>query len=343
VAPQFVDLTADKDALSAMLRRLNMIERDEVPSVSPLTGGVSSNIVRVDTKLGSFCLKQALPMLKVEKEWLAPVERVFVEIAWLRTAAAIAPRNIPRIIAVDNGTGSFLMEFLPPDGYTSWKASLLAGEVKPGIGAQLGFVLNLIHSRTAGNPEVIAEFDNPFNHENFMAIRLDSYLLETGRQYPDRVEFFSALVASLNTNKRALVHGDISPKNILIGPDGPVILDAECACYGDPAFDVAFLLNHLLLKSAYRPEKSAAYSSEFAGFKSAYFTDISWEPAAELEKRVATLLPALLLARVDGKSPVEYLSEPQRDRVRTLALRLLDEENEALNQLQSAWYSEINK
>jgi hypothetical protein len=174
VAPQFVDLTADKDALSAMLRRLNMIERDEVPSVSPLTGGVSSNIVRVDTKLGSFCLKQALPMLKVEKEWLAPVERVFVEIAWLRTAAAIAPRNIPRIIAVDNGTGSFLMEFLPPDQYTSWKASLLAGEVKPGIGAQLGFVLNLIHSRTAGNPEVIAEFDNPFNHENFMAIRLDS-------------------------------------------------------------------------------------------------------------------------------------------------------------------------
>jgi len=185
MAPQFVDLTADKGALCDMLRQLHMIECDESPTVSPLTGGVSSNIVRVDTRRGSFCLKQALPMLKVEKEWLAPVERVFVEIAWLQTAAAIAPGNIPRIIAVDKGTGSFLMEFLPPDQYTSWKASLLVGEVEPGIGAQLGSVLNLIHSRTAGNPEAIAEFDRPFNHENFMAIRLDSYLLETGRQHPD--------------------------------------------------------------------------------------------------------------------------------------------------------------
>ena len=62
-----------------------------------------------------------------------------------------------------------------------------------------------------------------------------------------------ALVATTQANKRALVHGDVSPKNILGGPAGPVFLDAECAWWGDPAFDLAFCLNHLLLKCLWTP------------------------------------------------------------------------------------------
>ena len=326
-----------------MLERLRMIGAGEVPEVHRLTGGVSSNIVRIDIGKRSFCLKQALPTLKVAKLWNAPVERVFEEIAWLRTAALIAPRNIPVVLGVDAETGSFLMEYLPEDSYAGWKGALLRGEVAGGIAGQLGTILNRIHNATAGDPKIVEAFDKPFNDQNIMAIRLDPYLRETGRQHPDRAPFFEALVQSFIANKRCLVHGDVSPKNILIGPNGPVILDAECACYGDPSFDVAFLLNHLLLKAAYRPASALAYADEFKGFTDAYFADIKWEPKEALEIRVARLLPALLLARVDGKSPVEYLDEAQRAKVRQLAIRLLDLQAASLFEIQAMWYANIIK
>lgn len=248
-----------------------------------------------------------------------------------------------QVLAVDVVSGSFLMEYLPSDQYAGWKDLLLAGDVMNGIAHQLGTILSRIHNKTAGDPVIIELFDKPFNNENFMVIRLDAYLLEIGRQHPDRAPYFEGLVTSILQNKHSLVHGDISPKNVLIGPHGPVILDAECACYSDPAFDVAFLLNHLLLKGAYRPEKSTAYSDEFKGFIDAYFVAIEWESKCDLEVRVARLLPALLLARIDGKSPVEYLNEQQRVTVRRLAIRLLDEQPESLAHIQLVWYSEVNK
>jgi thiamine kinase-like enzyme len=117
-----------------------------------------------------------------------------------------------------------------------------------------------------------------------------------------------------------LVHGDFSPKNILLGPDGPVILDAECAWYGDPAFDLAFVLNHLLLKQVWRPALAAALGDMYAALVAAYRAHVAWEPAEALDARTAALLPGLLLARVDGKSPVEYLTaDADRERVRAFA------------------------
>ena len=121
-----------------------------------------------------------------------------------------------------------------------------------------------------------------------------------------------------------LVHGDFSPKNLLVGPRGPVILDAECAWYGDPAFDMAFVLNHLLLKGAWRPAWRARYAAAFDALASAYFTRVCWEPATAVSARTAALLPALMLARIDGKSPVEYLTDPAtKDEVRTFARALI--------------------
>ena len=109
-------------------------------------------------------------------------------------------------------------------------------------------------------------------------------------------------------NKRALVHGDVSPKNILRGPDGPVFLDAECAWWGDPAFDLAFCLNHLLLKCLWTPSAAAGFLACFDALGAAYLARVAWEPPHALEARAARLLPGLFLARVDGKSPVEYIT-----------------------------------
>jgi hypothetical protein len=104
-----------------------------------------------------------------------------------------------------------------------------------------------------------------------------------------------------------------------------VLLDAECAWYGDPAFDVAFCLNHLLLKAVPRPDRARALQDAFAAFTGAYFAVAAFEPAGALEARAAALLPALLLARVDGKSPVEYITaDDDRRRVRAAAVPLVE-------------------
>jgi len=343
MSSSFINLASDQEALVSMLTRMNMLAAGEVPQVHQLKGGVSSDIVRIDVGPASFCLKQALPTLKVAKEWHAPVERVFEEIAWLRQAAAIVPMHVPKILGVDSETGSFLMEYLPEQEFQNWKEALLRGEVTPGVASELGRILNQIHSQTADNAAIIDVFDKPFNAHNIMAIRLDPYLRETGRQHPARAAYFEMLVQSFLANKLCLVHGDVSPKNILIGPNGPVILDAECACYGDPAFDVAFLLNHLLLKAAFCPQSARAYGDEYSGFVTAYFADISWESKSALETRVAQLLPALLLARVDGKSPVEYLTEDQRSKTRQRALQLLDRQATSLTDIQSFWIDQETK
>jgi aminoglycoside phosphotransferase (APT) family kinase protein len=129
------------------------------------------------------------------------------------------------------------------------------------------------------------------------------------------------------------VHGDVSPKNILVGPRGPVFLDAECAWYGDPAFDLAFCLNHLLLKCLWVPRARAAFLECFDALSSTYLKSVSFE---NIEQRAASLLPALLLARVDGKSPVEYLRTPDKEYVRTIARELLPSAS-TLREVREAW------
>jgi aminoglycoside phosphotransferase (APT) family kinase protein len=150
------------------------------------------------------------------------------------------------------------------------------------------------------------------------------------------------LINVTQRNKRALVHGDISPKNILCGPDGPVFLDAECAWWGDPAFDLAFCLNHLLLKCLWVPASRASFLQSFHGLAAAYLSLVAWEPAAALEARAAHLLPALLLARVDGKSPVEYItSAVERGKVRAVAYRFLNDPADRLTDVARAWNEEM--
>jgi hypothetical protein len=134
------------------------------------------------------------------------------------------------------------------------------------------------------------------------------------------------------------MQGDISPKNILCGPNGPVFLDAETACYGDPAFDLAFCLNHLLLKGAWHPQYANALSGSFVALKNAYLSGVLWEDAGALDRRTARLLAALLLARIDGKSPVEYLTDPNaKNFVRTQAKSFLNSPPHTLDTIVARW------
>lgn len=149
------------------------------------------------------------------------------------------------------------------------------------------------------------------------------------------------IVARTAATRLALVHGNVSPKNILVGSSGPVLLDAECAWYGDPAFDVAFLATHLLLKSCVIPQCSAELQIALLDFLGAYAAHVTWEPLDDLQRRSAELLAAMLLARVDGKSPVDYLSEDDRSWVRAFARAMLLSPCISPQALQSVWFSQM--
>jgi len=296
-------MSAPDERLGAFLCAHGLATPGEPARWTPLTGGVSSEIWRVDLPGRSLCVKRALPRLKVAAVWEAPLSRNAYEWKWLRFAAEHEPDAVPRPLAQDEA-GLFAMEFLPPERYPLWKAQLLAGEVDVGFAAAVGSTLGRLHAASAARPGLAREFDSL---ENFRALRLEPYLVAAAERHPDPAAALHALCRATESNARALVHGDVSPKNILHGPRGPVFLDAECAWFGDPAFDVAFCLNHLVLKCLVRPDRSRELAESFAAFVSAYFQAATFEPRSTLEARAAALLPGLMLARVDGKSPVEYL------------------------------------
>jgi aminoglycoside phosphotransferase (APT) family kinase protein len=333
----YVDLSRDGAAMQRIFRSLGLAGADEPVQAAALTGGVSSGIYRVDLRSGSYCLKQALPKLKVAKEWHVPVERVFSEIDWLRTVDRIVPGHVPRVLGQDDASKSFVMEFLGPE-FRNWKADLLAGHVDIAFARAVGGVLGRIHAATADDAALAERFATG---ANFHAIRLEPYLVETARVHPALAAGLLATVERTANTRRVLVHGDVSPKNILAGPPGPVLLDAECAWFGDPAFDAAFCLNHFLLKAAHLPAHSAALLAAFRAFKQAYFAHVAWEAAADLESRVARLLPGLALARVDGKSPAEYLTGPQREAVRRAAVQLLQDAPDNLEAIAARWAGEF--
>ncbi len=291
------------------------------PVFTPLTGGVSSDIWRVDWGGKSYCVKRARARLKVAALWEAPVARSRYEARWLQTVGEIHAGAAPALLGHDPEAGVLAMAYLPPADHRLWKDALLDGDCDAGFAAAVGSRLGEIHGRTAGRDDIAAAFDSD---DIFYPIRLEPYLLETARRHPDLAAALTALATETAATHKALVHGDVSPKNILMGPEGPVLLDAECAWYGDPAFDLAFCLNHLLLKCVHRPAATAAYLGAYDRLLAGYLDWVDWEPRAALERRAARLLPGLLLARVDGKSPVEYLTTAaDRDLVRQVARSLL--------------------
>jgi len=328
----YVDVLHDRRALMQMLYELNLAGESDEINVQMLTGGVSSNIFRIDLQSGPACVKQALPKLKVEKEWHVPTNRVLAEIDWLTTAVRIVPGNVPRILGADRVRGAFVMEFF--EGLPNWKVELLAGRVEQSVGIQVASVLAQMHHSTAGDPNIAREFAHD---ANFFALRLEPYLLEAARVHPDLADRLNRVVETTKSTRLVLVHGDVSPKNILLRGDSLLLLDAECAWYGDPAFDLAFLLNHTLLKSVHVPDCASAFEDLYLNILATYMQRVSWENPDGFDQRCARLLPGLLLARIDGKSPVEYLGQVDRARIRAAARALVLQPPSTLEDLLGRW------
>lgn len=313
-------VTTDLEArCAALVEELGLGRAADITEVEPLTGGVASDIARVRVGGRDICAKFPLPKLKVAEDWQAPLHRNAAEYAWLQVAAGLFPDSAVTLFGRSAREHGFAMEFLSGDAVYLWKAALLSEAPDRGEARAVGDMLGRIHAASATQGFERSAFDN---RDDFRTLRIEPYLTFTAARHPD-LPALAALADMLYRGDAVLLHGDLSPKNILFRDAAPILLDAECATMGDASFDPAFCLNHLILKAAHLPGSRARLLDNVAAFWAAYGAHVTWEDPAGLERRISHLIPALMLARVDGMSPVEYLSDATRDGVRRIARGLL--------------------
>ena len=308
------------DRCYALLAELNLISANDTIDVVPLTGGVASDIARVTSGKHSYCVKFALPKLKVEADWFAPTHRNIAEYNWLSFAAKTVPQNAVQLFGYSDALQGFAMAYLEAEDIYLYKTALLAGADTGTEAGKIGAVLGKIHHASSRHEFDASAFQN---QDDFWALRVEPYLCYTASSHPDLSDILLAEAERLYRANRLLIHGDVSPKNIFFRNSEPIILDAECATMGDPCFDISFFLNHLLLKTIHLPHRQTTNLQAVHDFWQSYAPYIGWEDPTMLETRVCQLVPALMLGRVDGKSPVEYLTASQQIITREIALKLL--------------------
>ena len=288
--------------------------------VTGLGGGVSNMVLLAETASGRFVLKQALHRLKVKEEWLADPKRTVRECAAIRLIAPHLPTGaVPSILFEDEENCIYAMSAAAADA-SDWKTCLMRGEIRPQIAVAVARILAAMIRATWD----AAEWSERFGDQAvFGQLRLDPYYRFTAEHHPDLKQHFDRLVEMCETRKCSLVHGDFSPKNFLIQDASAMAIDFEVVHFGDPSFDAAFLLNHLRLKMFYRPE----WARQYADAALAFWRELHalLPPAADwFEAATLAHLGGLMLARIDGKSPAEYLvADDLRARVRQYARGLM--------------------
>jgi tRNA A-37 threonylcarbamoyl transferase component Bud32 len=289
----------------------------EPVEVVELGGGVSNVVLAVTSGRLRAVVKQSLDKLRVTDDWYAKRERIITEARALQLAGRMRPASVPQVIDVDPERGIIVID-RAPDGWTNFKEELLQGRADASVAARCGEILAAWHSGTWRSDEVRASFDDL---EAFDQLRVDPYYRTVAGRIPEVRPFISSYTSQMSTNRKALVHGDFSPKNVLHGTGDLWIVDFEVAHFGDPAFDLAFMLNHLMLKAIHSPRWSSRYELCAGEFWNSYrhSLTISEDPDAAY---VLGHLGCLMLARVHGKSPAEYLTDPGRIHARTLGTSL---------------------
>jgi aminoglycoside phosphotransferase (APT) family kinase protein len=308
-----VTVALDSGSVRQHLLARGLLADAAAVSVDPLAGGVSSDIVAVSGPGVELVVKRALPRLRVAQEWLADDGRIVREARALELAAQLVPGAVPAVIDLDEETRTLVIERAPA-GWRNWRDELLEGHIDESVAEALGSALARWHGGTAASPP--AELADA---RVFVQLRLDPFYRAVADRHPRLAERIGAVADALLETHTCLVHGDFSPKNVLHGDERLWVLDWEVAHVGDPCFDLAHLLAHLVLKAVHRPADARRYRSAAESFLRAYGR------SPDDGHGLIENLGCLLLARVDGKSPAPYLTEPERARVRALAVLLLSE------------------
>ena len=299
-------------ALISYLRAKHLIDAGEEPRVRVLAGGVSNRTVLVERVSGeAWVVKQALAKLRVQVDWFSSPERIHREALGLRWLEQIAPPETITPLVFEDFDEHLLgmMAVLQP--HENWKTLLLRGALAMDHVVQFARLLGTIHRVSHERRD---EIEPVFADRGFFeSLRLEPYYEYTASQVAEAAPFYARLLAETRAINQTLVHGDYSPKNVLVHNDRLILLDHEVIHFGDPGFDLGFSLTHLLSKAHHLPERRTDFQQAAIVYWSIYQQIVipcDW--ANTLESRAVHHTLACLLARVAGRSPLEYLSPEER-------------------------------
>lgn len=291
----------DADEVKVYLLEKGWVTSGQEVKVKPLSGGVSNQVWKIETPEDRWVMKQALAKLKVKADWYSDVARIYREQQAMQIMASFVPEHvIPEIYHQDAENYTYVMA-CAPDNAITWKTSLMNGNFDPVISKKVGRLLADIHnnSRTL-DPDKIKVFDDLTYFKQLRIEPFYEYLYK--EKYPELKIEISYLVRQLVDDRKVLVHGDFSPKNILVDKEGNVVLlDFEVAHWGNPVFDVAFCVAHFILKGW----ASACYD-EVLQMIHAFMSGYGSTP-----KNLQQHIGVMLLTRMDGKSPIDYITSEQ--------------------------------
>jgi 5-methylthioribose kinase len=310
--------------LVSYLKGTGRVGEDEEPVVRVLAGGVSNRTVLLERPEAgeAWVVKQALPKLRVAVDWFSDPERIHREALGLRWLEALAPSGtITPLVFEDRDNHLLVMEAVP-EPHENWKTMLLGGRLEKDHIEQFGWLLGTVHR---GGYECWEEVEPVFRDRSFFeSLRLEPYYDYAAEQVPDAADFLRALVEETRARRDTLVHGDYSPKNILVREGRLVLLDHEVIHFGEPAFDLGFSLTHFLSKAHHLPGLRNDFADAARFYWATYrevVEELPW--AADIEQRTVRHTLGCLLARVAGRSPLEYLDQSERARQREAVLSLL--------------------
>jgi streptomycin 6-kinase len=310
------------DALLEYLRSTGRIARNEAPAIKVLAGGVSNRTVLVTRASGeAWVLKQALAKLRVKVDWFSDPRRIEREALGIEYLSRVCPSgSIAPLIFRDDGNHLLAMAAVPQP-HENWKTMLLRGDVRDEHVEQFAKLLACIHRSLIGRR---VQLDPAFSDTSFFeSLRLEPYYLYTAEQVPESASFIRSLVEQTRSRHITLVHGDYSPKNILVHNDKLILLDHEVIHYGDPAFDVGFAMTHLLSKAHHLTAHREQFRHAAELFWETYASSLPKFPVVSPESIGIQHTLACLLARVAGRSPLEYLGDAERARQGRVVLEML--------------------
>jgi aminoglycoside phosphotransferase (APT) family kinase protein len=309
------------DQLLAYLRATNRIGGKESLQIRTLAGGVSNKTVWLERPTGeAWVLKQALSKLRVTVDWFSDPARIEREALGLRWLATLAPQGaITPLIFVDL-SHHLLAMMAVPQPHENWKTLLLSGQLDLDHVKQFAELLAAIHR---GSIESSQPLRYIFDERSFYeSLRLEPYYAYAAAQVPEARDFLTRLIADTRLRRLCLVHGDYSPKNVLVRDGRLVLLDHEVIHWGDPAFDIGFALTHLLSKAHHlRDDRFVGAAKLFCDIYSARVGPALWNEQSAVMAARHTL--GCLLARVAGRSPLEYLDDAKRARQRDAVVKVM--------------------
>lgn len=316
-----------EESLLEYLRETGRLPENVPAKAQLLAWGVSNVVFRITPEGGTdFVVKQSRKQLRTKAPWFSRLERIHTEMDLMRVLVGKLPaRAIPNVLFEDRANYLFGMEAVAAD-HRVWKADLLAGVVDETIARKAGELLAAIHRETAGQ----SGFQNQFGDRAvFDELRVDPFYRPLLRKHPHIAPALERVIEEVLTLSVCVVHADFSPKNLLISEGTLTLVDFETGHFGDPAFDLGFFLSHLVLKTIKHRKNQEAFLSLMQTFCDSYWEHLQSQhrPGFErndLERRTIGNLAGCLLARIDGKSPIDYFDQPwQGETARALAFTYL--------------------